>query len=88
MAEETGKDPSIDDFGNPYYRYRGEVTPQNLVFDANLQEFAYRVTTICNLENAGKIPPQKAYEQIRELWSELELSKKNLLDNPQGDDPS
>ena len=79
---EDDNDRIIERFSNPYYRYRGEVTPQNLAFDANLQEFANRVAIICNLENAGKIPPQDAYEKIRELWQQLEVSKENLLDSP------
>jgi len=82
VAEDTNDDRKRDfeQFSNPYYRYRGEATPQNIVFDANLQEFAYRVSVICTLENTGKLAPQAAYEQIRDLWHTLKVSKKNLLD--------
>ena len=96
MTEEINDDRKRDDdrkqdiekFGNPYRRYRGEMTPQNLVFDANLQEFAYRVSVICTLENAGKLSPQEAYKQISALWSTLEISKENLLDPQDDDTPS
>ena len=63
---------------------RGEVTPNNpnnLVFNANLQEFAYKVSYICNLETNGKITSEEAYDRIKELWHQLKSSKKQLLDN-------
>jgi hypothetical protein len=72
--------PSKEDFLNPKSRYRGEFTPGNLAFDANLQEFANRIAIICALENGGKVPPSEAYEQIKQLWKELKASKQNLID--------
>ncbi|MBD2326978.1 MAG: hypothetical protein B0A82_21990 [Alkalinema sp. CACIAM 70d] len=66
------------DFINPRSRYRGQVKPENLVFNANLQEFAQRVMTISNLETGGKISPEQSYEQIKLLWKELKRSKKAL----------
>ncbi len=62
----------------PRSSYRGEFTPENLVFNANLQEFAQKVGYICNLETNGKIPSNQAYEQIRVLWKDLKSSMKNL----------
>lgn len=62
----------------PQSRYYGQVKPENLVFNANLQEFAQKVNYICNLETSGKITPQDAYSQIKELWKLLKLSKKEL----------
>lgn len=62
----------------PRGRYYGKVKPENLVFNANLQEFAQRVSFICNLETAGKISPEEAYKQIKALWKELKQSKKSL----------
>ena len=38
------------EFFNPKIPYRGEVKPENLVFNANLQEFALEIGYICNLE--------------------------------------
>ncbi len=67
-----------DDFLYPRGRYYGQVKPENLVFNANLQEFAQRVSYICNLETSGKLPPEQAYEQIKALWKELKQSKKQL----------
>ena len=68
-----------DDFLFPRSSYRGEFTPGNLTFNANLQEFAQQVSLICGLETGGKIPPQEAYEQIKGLWKQLKQSKKNLI---------
>ncbi len=65
----------------PIRRYRGEFTPQNVAFDANLQEFAQRVELICALENAGKLDPNAAYDEIKGMWKSLKRSKKNLLDD-------
>ena len=62
----------------PHSRYYGNFTPENLVFDANLQEFAQRVTYICSLETNGKITPAEAYEQIHRLWMQLAESKIEL----------
>jgi hypothetical protein len=66
-------------FMNPISRYRGEFSPENIAFDANLQEFTNRISIICALETGGKISPIDAYQQIKDLWIELEQSKNNLL---------
>lgn len=72
-----------DKFFFPKSSYRGEFTPQDLVFNANLQEFAQKVSYICNLETNGKITAQEAYQQIKTLWHALKTSIKNLgLDQP------
>ncbi|PLZ95682.1 hypothetical protein CEN45_14015 [Fischerella thermalis CCMEE 5198] len=70
--------PNKDDFLYPRGRYYGQVKPENLVFNANLQEFAQKVSYICNLETAGKISPDEAYENIKELWKNLKQAKKQL----------
>ncbi len=62
----------------PRGRYYGQVKPENLVFNANLQEFAQRVNYICNLETAGKLPPEEAYKKIKDLWKQLKHTKKQL----------
>ena len=67
-----------DSFLYPHSTYHGEVKPENLVFNANLQEFAQKASYICNLETAGKISPQEAYHEIKRLWKELKRSKKEL----------
>jgi hypothetical protein len=68
-------------FMNPISRYRGEFSPENIAFDANLQEFTNRISIICALETGGKISPIEPYQQIKDLWTDLEQSKKNLLSN-------
>lgn len=70
------------EFLYPTAQYRGEFTPEHLVFNSNLQEFAQRVSLLCGLETSGKIPPDEAYEKIKTLWHDLKESKKNLLDRP------
>ncbi len=67
-----------DQFLYPRSRYYGQVKPENLVFNANLQEFAQRISFICNLETNGKISSEEAYDQIKALWKQLKRSKKQL----------
>ena len=81
MSANNDKDnkEQFDDFLTPRSRYHGEFTPQNLAFNANLQEFAQRVSLICGLETGGKVSSVDAYDDIKKLWKELKASKKNLL---------
>ena len=67
----------------PQIPYRGNFTPENLMFNSNLQEFAQKVSYICNLETNGKISPQEAYKQIKALWQNLRSSIQNLGINDQ-----
>lgn len=69
-------------FFYPTGRYYGKFTPGNLAFNANLQEFAQRVSLLCGLETGGKIPPEDAYQEIKQLWRQLKQSRKELLDQP------
>jgi hypothetical protein len=62
----------------PRSRYRGQVKPENLVFNANLQEFSHRVSYISGLETNGKLSPEQSYKQIKALWKELKRSRKQL----------
>ncbi len=75
-----------DDFLYPRSRYYGQVKPENLVFNANLQEFAQKISFICSLETSGKISPEDAYEQIKALWKQLKQAKEELHigENPFG----
>jgi hypothetical protein len=73
--------PKKDDFLFPRSKYWGEFSPQRLAFNANLQEFAQRISFVCNLETGGKISPSEAYEEIKRLWQELKQSKISLLDS-------
>jgi organic radical activating enzyme len=65
-----------DEFLYPRSPYRGEFTPEKLAFNANLQEFAQRVSYVCALETNGKISTDEAYQQIKSLWKQLKRSKK------------
>ncbi len=75
------KQNQLDEFLTPRSKYQGEFSPQNLAFNANLQEFAHRVSLICGLETGGKISSAQAYDDIKKLWKEIKASKKNLLSN-------
>ncbi|KST63173.1 DUF7219 family protein [Mastigocoleus testarum] len=66
------------DFLYPHSSYHGKVKPENLVFNANLQEFAQKVGYICNLESNGKISGEEAFKEIKILWKQLKESKKLL----------
>lgn len=77
MPDNNKKD--LEDFITPRSKYQGEFTPQNLAFNANLQEFAQRVSLICGLETGGKVSSTEAYDDIKKLWKELKASKKSLL---------
>jgi glutathione peroxidase-family protein len=66
------------DFLHPRSRYRGQFKPENLMFNANLQEFAQRVMFISNLETNGKMTPEQSYKEIKALWKDLKQSKKSL----------
>ncbi|HEY9624495.1 MAG TPA: hypothetical protein V6C78_29330 [Crinalium sp.] len=65
-------------FISPRGRYYGEVKPENLVFNANLQEFSQRISLICGLESNGKLTPEESFQQIESLWKQLKVSKQQL----------
>jgi hypothetical protein len=60
------------------YRYYGKFTPEHLMFNANLQEFAQQVGYISALETNGKLSPEVAFDQIQQLWHQLQQSAHNL----------
>jgi hypothetical protein len=68
----------LNSFIYPRSRYYGEFKPENLVFNANLQEFAQKVGYISCLETGGKLSPEEAYDQIKTLWKQFKHSKKAL----------
>ncbi|MEH2283851.1 MAG: hypothetical protein V7K90_21415 [Nostoc sp.] len=70
-----------DKFISPRSRYYGQVKPENLVFNANLQEFAQKVGIITSLETNGKLSANEAYKQIKLLWKQLKCSNKQLLNS-------
>ncbi|WP_416671768.1 DUF7219 family protein [Egbenema bharatensis] len=66
------------EFLYPRGSYRGAVKPENLVFNANLQEFANRVSLISGLQSNGKLTPEESFDQIKSLWKQLKRSKREL----------
>ncbi|MEH2289453.1 DUF7219 family protein [Nostoc sp.] len=65
-------------FFYPRSRYYGKFRPENLVFNANLQEFSQKISYITSLETGGKLSQEEAYQQIKSLWKELKHSKRQL----------
>ena len=63
----------------PKSRYYGAFSPETLAFNANLQEFAQKISYISALETTGgKLSPEEAYTQVKRLWKQLKQSKKAL----------
>ena len=54
------------------------TSAEEMLFNANLQEFANRVGIICGLEANERIAQEEAYRRIRDLWKQLKKSRKNL----------
>ena len=69
---------SLDSFLYKKHSYNGRFNPENLVFNANLQEFAHKTNYACSLQTGGKLSPEEAYKQIKSSWKELKRSKKQL----------
>ncbi|MBD2244215.1 hypothetical protein [Nostoc sp. FACHB-888] len=76
MTQDNSQDK--DSFLYPRSRYYGKFQPETLAFNANLQEFAQKISYITCLETGGKLSPEEAYQQIRVLWKHLKHSKKEL----------
>lgn len=70
--------PDKDSFLYPRSQYHGEFTAPNLIFNANLQEFAQRVMILCALQTGGKIDSEEAYKEIKKHYKQLKESKKVL----------
>jgi hypothetical protein len=68
-----------EDFLYPRSRFYGDFSPQQLTFNANLQEFATRVGYISGLQTGGKLSSDEAFEEIKSLYKQLKRSRKTLL---------
>jgi hypothetical protein len=70
----------MTNLGSLYWgsHYRGNATPENVVFNANLQEFAQKVDFIVGLQTGGKLSAEESYVQIETLWEQLRESKRHL----------
>ena len=75
---DSNKHSELNNLLYPRSRYRGPFSPQDLAFNANLQEFSQRIGYICALETGGKLTSMEAYQEIRQLWKKLKKSKKEL----------
>ena len=69
---------SKDSFLYPRSRYYGQFSPEHLAFNANLQEFAQRVSYISALQTGGKLSSEEAYDKIKSLWKQLKQIKKAM----------
>jgi hypothetical protein len=78
MKKSNQNQMQIQSFLYRHHRYCGQVKPEALVFNANLQEFSQRVSYISNLQTGGKLSPEEAYNQINALWKQLEGSYSTL----------
>lgn len=80
MAEEQPKSqqPEEERLLFSMIQYEGEFSPQNLAFNANLQEFAQRVDYIYAIYRENEITASDAYQLVEQLWKELSHSKKGL----------
>lgn len=79
-------DRTKDHFLYPYRsRAHSDLSPTQILFSANLQEFAQKVSLMCALESNGKLTPHETFDRIRQLWGSLERSKRALLDGQPGD---
>lgn len=67
-----------------FRRFHGRFTPQNLVFDANLQEYAVRIGYISARETSGRLPAVEAFAQVQTLWEQLSQSYELLEIERQG----
>lgn len=62
---------------DPDHPYQAN-SPEEILFNANLREFAVKIGQVCSLETNGKISQAEAYLRIRKLWKTLKSSRKNL----------
>lgn len=71
-----------EQFLYPYRsRANSNLSPGQILFSANLQEFSQKVSLVCALESNGKLTPYETFARIQHLWTSLERSKQTLLDD-------
>jgi hypothetical protein len=62
----------------PRSRYYGQFSPEQLMFNDNLQQFAHQVGYISGLHTGGKLSENEAIQKIDQLWRALNYSKEQL----------
>ena len=73
---QEGTHSPLEAFSN----YRGkDWSPERLAFHQNLEQFAERVGLIVALQGNGKVSQEVAYAEIKQIWSQLRDSNKNLI---------
>lgn len=60
-----------------------DFSPETLIMEANIREFAYSISMICALETGGKMTAEEAYAAIKANWKKLDASRKNLMGDGQ-----
>lgn len=63
----------LDSFLYPKRTCVGQLTPDNLQFNSDLQKFTNKLDIICSLETGGKIKTEEAYKMIKKLCEGLHL---------------
>lgn len=53
-------------------------SPEEMLFNENLQEFATRIGILCALEHNNRLPPEEAYRRIKKLYKVLKRTHKSL----------
>jgi hypothetical protein len=76
MNQEVNLLSELSEFFYPQHEYYGQFKPEYLAFNANLQDFAQRVSHITSLQTTGKLSPEEAYKQIHLLWKQLKRARK------------
>ncbi|MEM6592185.1 MAG: hypothetical protein AAF651_10040 [Cyanobacteria bacterium P01_C01_bin.73] len=66
----------------PKATYHGQVTPAHLAFNDHLQEFSQRVSYIANLQTAGKLSAEEAFQRVQTLWTRLSQTSQTLKLDP------
>ena len=78
-----------DGIRNPmeiYSSFHGkDWSPQRAAFHQNLEQFADRIGLIVGLQANGKVSQEEAYDQIKDLWKTLKISRNDLLPNNRDD---
>jgi hypothetical protein len=66
------------DFIHPHSHYYGELTPENVQFHNQMEDFVQESTMISNLAGNGKMSLDDAFGEIEKLWQQLIQSKQEL----------
>jgi hypothetical protein len=66
------------EFIHPHSHFYGELTPENVEFHNQMEDFVQEATLISNLAGNGKMSLAEAYGEIEKLWQQLGQSKEAL----------